>query len=66
MPMFQKKDLVTIAVFTLLTVMAWIAFDVYHAAVSSTTTEVEEQLVAPLEPKLNAKTIERIQKLPPP
>ena len=46
--MMQNKDLLTISIFTLITVISWIVFDVYHAAATSTITEVQQQLMTPL------------------
>ena len=61
--MIQKKDWLTIAVLTVVTMISWLVFEIYHAASSSTTTTVEEQLAQPLNPKLNETTLERIRKL---
>ncbi len=59
--MMQNKDLLTISIFTLITVISWIVFDVYHAAATSTITEVQQQLMTPLNPKLDTATIESIR-----
>ncbi len=55
--MLQNKDVLTISIFTLITVISWIVFDVYHAAATSTITEVQQQLMTPLNPKLGTDTI---------
>lgn len=52
-----NKDLLVVAIFTLITVMAWIVFDVYHAAVTSTITQVQEQLITPLDPEFDQQAI---------
>jgi type II secretory pathway component PulJ len=57
----MNKDMLTIAIFSLITVVAWIAFDVYHAATESTITEVQSQLVAPLTPQFDKTALEQIR-----
>ncbi|MEK7166280.1 MAG: hypothetical protein AAB874_05735 [Patescibacteria group bacterium] len=59
--MTQNKDLLFISIFTMITVMAWIVFDVYHAAVTSTITEVQARLIAPLSPKLHDGAMKFVQ-----
>ena len=59
--MNQNKDLLVISIFTLITVMAWIVFDVYHTAVTSTITEVQQKLMTPLDPKINLSTIQQLK-----
>lgn len=57
----NNKDWLTISIFTLITVSAWIVFDVYHAAVISTITEVQQRLTTPLNPKLNPEALNQIR-----
>lgn len=57
----NNKDWLIISVSTLITVMAWIAFDVYHAAVTRTITEVQQRLILPLNPKLDAGIVAKIR-----
>ncbi len=59
--MMQNKDMLIVSVCTLITVFAWIVFDVYHASVTSNITQVQQQLIAPLNPKFNQLTLERIK-----
>lgn len=59
--MTQNKDLLYISIFTLITVLAWIVSDVYHAAVTSTITEVQQKLISPLDPKLDEATLINVQ-----
>lgn len=56
-----NKDILTIAVFTFLTVAVWIAADVYHAVVTSQITEVEQTLIAELNPKIDPKVLSEIK-----
>jgi cell division protein FtsL len=57
----QNKDTLIIAVFTLITVLAWIVFDVYHVAVTSTITEVQQKLLTPLDPKISDQVLSNIR-----
>lgn len=59
--MNPNKDLLYISVFTVITVLAWIVFDVYHTAVTSTLTDVQERLMSPLSPKLNETALTNIR-----
>lgn len=56
----NKKDLLILAIITLLTVISWIIYDVYHAATTSTITKVEEDLTAPLDPHIDTDTVLKI------
>lgn len=59
--MMQNKDLLTVSIFTLITVISWIVFNVYHAAVTSTISEVQQQLITPLDPTLDTATIQNVR-----
>ncbi len=58
--MFQSKDALIISILTVIMVMAWIAFDVYHAVSTSTITEVESTLITPLNPKIDQNLLDQI------
>lgn len=45
----SSKQSLFLSIFTFLTVLAWIAFDVYHASVISTITPIQQELIKPLE-----------------
>jgi len=59
--MISNKDTLIISLLTVITVMAWIAFDVYHAAATSTLTEVDKALIQPLNPDVDKELINQIQ-----
>jgi len=59
--MIKNKDILFMSAMTLITVFAWIVFDVYHVAVTSTITQVQQQLIKPLHPKINQVTLEKIK-----
>lgn len=56
----EQRDWLIIAVFTFVTVVVWIAADIHHAVVTSQITEVQAQLILPLNPKLDNVTIDII------
>lgn len=55
------KDFLILSILTLLTVVAWIVSDAYHAAVTSTVTEVEKKLMEPLNPTFDQKVINALK-----
>jgi hypothetical protein len=54
--MFRKEWLI-LSFLTFLTVLAWVFFDVYHAATTSTITPIQEKRMKPLSPKFDEMTI---------
>lgn len=60
----SSKQTLFLSIFTFMTVVAWIAFDIYHAAVTSTITSVQEKLIKPLEPKFDREVILELKKGP--
>ncbi len=52
----HNRDILILSVFTLITVSAWIAFEVYHAATTSTVTPVQQELLKPLNPVFDVNT----------
>lgn len=59
--MIERRDALILAIFTFITVFAWIVTDIYHAVVTSQITEVQAQLIRPLNPKFDPITIQKIQ-----
>lgn len=47
---------------TLVTALAWIAFDVYHASVDTTISAQTEELLSPITPKFDKATLTSIKK----
>ena len=60
--MINQKDLLIISIFTFVTVFVWIVSDVYHAVVNSQITEVQAELIKPLNPVFNKVAIDIILK----
>lgn len=46
-----------LAIITFLSVSAWITLEVYHAYTTSTVSEVDEQLIQPIDPKIDHNTV---------
>lgn len=57
----KNKDWFILGVFTLVTVLAWMLFHVYHAGVTSTITRVQEKLMSPLVPQIDPVILEKIR-----
>lgn len=56
-----NRDLISLAVSTLLTVAVWIGFDVYRALTRYTLPEILDQQMQPLDPKLNQEIINQLK-----
>ncbi len=59
--MIERKDLLVLSIFTFITVFIWIVSDVYHAVVTSQITAVQQQLIIPLNPKIDALVLQKIR-----
>ena len=59
--MIDQRDWLVIAIFTFITVLVWIVSDVYHAVVTSQITEIQAQLILPLNPKIDQIAIDNIR-----
>jgi len=46
------KDVLTLAIFTLLTALTWVGFAVWSAATKTTISEVTKEQIAPLNPQI--------------
>lgn len=58
----SSKDLLILSILTFITVIAWIIFDVYHAATTSTITPFQKELIEPLKPTFDQEIILRLEK----
>ena len=57
----KLPPLVRFAIFTAVTTMAWVAFDVYRAFTIKPTPIVSQEILAPVDPVLDALTLDRLQ-----
>jgi hypothetical protein len=56
-----NKDWLVLSIITFLTVAVWTIFDIYHAAINTTTTPAQEALIEPLDPTLNTEVFDTIK-----
>ena len=57
----SNKQILYLSIFTFLTVIAWIVFDIYHATTTSTVTPVQEKLIVPLTPTFDMEVISKLK-----
>jgi hypothetical protein len=58
----KGKDILVLAILTLITVFTWIVGDVYQALTRTTTPEILEEQMRPLQPRIDRVKIEEIKK----
>jgi hypothetical protein len=58
----SDRDLYLITIFTFITVLLWIFFELVKTTKTSTTSTVVNQLIAPLTPKLDTDTLNILTK----
>ncbi|OGC58247.1 hypothetical protein A3A70_00580 [candidate division WWE3 bacterium RIFCSPLOWO2_01_FULL_42_11] len=61
----MSRDIFLILVFTLLTLTAWVVFEIYHAGSKLYITQDVRDLARPLDPTLSIKTLEALKKREP-
>ncbi len=57
----RSRDILLLSMFTLVTVVAWVAFGVYHASVTSHITSVQQEFIEPLEPTFDYSIVEQLK-----
>lgn len=57
-----NRDTLVLSILTLITVLTWIAFDVYQALTKTTIPEVIQEQMRSLEPKIDKTKIERLKR----
>lgn len=57
MKKLTNRDILILSIFTLVTVIAWITFEVYHAATTSNVTPVQKELLTPLNPVFDEEVL---------
>lgn len=58
----KLPPLVKIAIFTFLTIILWVAFEIYRGVTKKPDIDVPPQVLLPLEPELDQETLEKINK----
>jgi len=57
----RKKDILILSVLTFLTVLAWVIFEVHHAASRDTIKPPIKKLLTPLEGEIDTQLIEELK-----
>lgn len=57
----NRKEIAILAIIIFLSVMAWIAFDVFHAKSASTISAKSIRQVVPLTPNFDRDTIRKLK-----
>lgn len=57
----SNKDWLLLSVITFLAVASWTIYDIYHAAVTSTITPVQSEMIKPLNPTFDLDTLNTLQ-----
>jgi hypothetical protein len=55
------KNSLILSIMTLITVLVWIAFEVYRTATKTTIPKVTQEQMAPLNPQIKKEVIEKIK-----
>ena len=56
-----SKDVLVLAILSLITVLSWIGFEVYRAATESSIPRVTKEMLIPIQPNLDRETIEQLK-----
>jgi len=56
-----SKDALILSIMMFVTILCWIFFEIYRTMVKSTIPELTQKQMAPLNPKLETKTIQTLQ-----
>ncbi len=57
-----SKDVLTLLVFTLITVLSWVGFSVWATFNKTTINKATKEQMAPLNPKINREILESLKK----
>jgi len=61
--LIRGKDILILSILTFITVAAWVAFDIHHAATTSTIKQPIKKLLKPLPPTIDTDLIEELREL---
>jgi len=56
------KDILTLAIFTLITALTWVSFAVWSAATKTTINKITQEQMAPLNPQIKREIFESLKK----
>ena len=57
----RAPKIVTVAILTTITIVAWIFFSVYRVLTQEPPVSVPEQILAPINPTLDAQALDRLE-----
>jgi len=60
--MKSDRDLLLISLFTFITVLSWVFFELMKTTKTSTVTTTVNQIITPLTPKLDTDTLDMLEK----
>jgi len=58
----MSKQIIQILIFTLITVIAWLGFELFHQARKTTLPEIVQEQIEPLDPTLPLEILEDLEK----
>jgi hypothetical protein len=56
------KDILTLAIFTLITTLTWVGFAIWSVATKTTINKVTQEQMAPLNPQIKREILESLKK----
>jgi hypothetical protein len=56
------KDILTLAIFTLITALTWVGFAVWSTATKTTINKITQEQMAPLNPQIKREVFESLKK----
>lgn len=57
----KDKDVLFLAVATLITALAWVVFDAYHAYTTLTIPKALEEIALPITPTIDTKIVQTLK-----
>ena len=58
----MSKHIIQILIFTLITAIAWLGFELFHQTKEITLPEIVQEQIAPLDPELPTEVFEKLRK----
>ena len=58
----MSKQIIQVLILTLVTVLAWLGFELFHQAKKTTLPPVVQEQIAPLDPQLPVEVFEGLRK----
>ncbi len=58
----KDKDVLFLSIATLITALAWVVFDAYHAYTTSTISKELDEIALPITPIIDTNTVQEVKK----